>query len=824
MKAKKIFLLLTGAVLCISGFAQTDTAKTISKDSVPAAKRPVKIKPYKEVITNKAITKKGLLTVHKVEDKFYFEITDSLLTKQILAVIRAVKVPGGAQLYGGELVSQQTISFSKGPENKIYLRKILLISAADSSNTLFNAVANSYYDPIMAAFPIVAFGEHSTVIDVTDFLKADNSLTSIPAKGFGINKGTFLATGFLPDLSYIESVNTYPDNTEIRAVKTFASGASFTSTVSFDLNTSLLRLPEIPMTKRFFDPRVGYFADKYDVYEDNQQKVDNQTFIVRWRMEPKPEDMEKYKRGELVEPKKPIVYYIDPATPKQWRPYLIQGINDWQKAFEKAGFKNAISAKEWPEGDTTMSLEDSRFSVLRYFAANLKNAYGPNVHDPRSGEILESHIGWYHNVMTLVHDWYMIQCAAVDPAARKMVFDDSLMGQLIRFVSSHEVGHTLGLRHNMGASNATPVDSLRNKKWLDKYGHTSSIMDYARFNYVAQPEDSVGQKNLFPRINDYDEWAIEWGYKYIGEKDVVKDKKINNQWIINKTTNNRRLWFGGEGRNFDARAQSEDLGDDAMKAGMYGLKNLKRTMQHLPEWTKEEGDDYSNLSRMYNQVLNQYYAYMGHVAANVGSIEETLKSVEQPGDVYKPTSKAKQHEAIGFLNKELFETPTWLIENDFYKKIFDPAKWDGIHTVQVRVIWALLNTTNFSRLRNTNLLYGNETYSITDLLNDLQDGIFRELKTGGTIKDLYRCNLQDEYIADLHKILVPTPIMENPGSFRLDVSERTTETGAAVMTALLKIKAQIKSILPSLKDSFSKAHWETMVKRIDEALEGKKSL
>ncbi|HEY4337785.1 MAG TPA: DUF5117 domain-containing protein, partial [Puia sp.] len=414
-------------------------------------------KPYKEVITEKAVTHTGLFTVHRVDEKWYFEIPDSMLGREFMAITRFSKTAAGGGLYGGELANQQTLEWEKGPSHTLFLRVVTLVSMADSTNKIYKAVKSSSVDPIAAAFEIRAYGKDSTsvVIDVTDFFKGDNLIVSIPQ---GI-KSRMRLGGLASDRSYIEHINSYPINTEVRSVKTFSSGGmgaafglSFSSptdaagAVTLELNTSFILLPPTPMAKRLFDSRVGYFADDYVVYSDEQQKIENQEFIVRWHLEPRPEDREKWLHGEKVRPAKPIIYYIDPATPRKWVPYLIQGVNDWQQAFANAGFKDAIEAREWPESDTTMSLEDARYSVLRYFASDIENAYGPNIHDPRSGEIIESHIGWYHNIMEILHDWYMIQAGAVDPRARAMHLDDSLMGQLIRFVSSHEVGHTLGLR------------------------------------------------------------------------------------------------------------------------------------------------------------------------------------------------------------------------------------------------------------------------------------------------------------------------------------------------------------------------------------------
>lgn len=464
----------------------------------------------------KSETKNGLFTVTKTGNDWFFSIPDSLIGREILVTVRYTSTPAGTGKYGGELANQQTVYFQKIDNEKMLLRSRLLLNAADSTDQINRAITISNEDPVIAAFKIESSAGQQYKIKVSPFLLEDN-----PAVGISRDeKKTFGLQSINAAASYIESIKTFPLNTEVRVVKTWNASstnnaaASYTGKVTIGLNTSFVLLPRTPMQRRLFDPRVGYFTDNFVLFSDNQQRVEPKRFITRWRLEPKDSaDMEKMKRGELVEPKKPIVYYIDPATPKQWRPYLIQGVNDWQKAFERAGFKNAIIAKEWPENDSTMSMEDARYSCIRYLASPIENAYGPNVHDPRSGEIIESHICWYHNVMTLVHDWYMIQAGTLDEAAQKMKYDPELMGQLIRFVSSHEVGHTLGLRHNFGSSSTVPVDSLRSRSFVMAHGHTPSIMDYARFNYVAQLEDNIPREGIFPRIGDYDCWAIEWGYK-----------------------------------------------------------------------------------------------------------------------------------------------------------------------------------------------------------------------------------------------------------------------------------------------------------------------
>ena len=791
-------------------------------------------KPYKEVITDKAITQTGLFTVHKVDDKWYFEIPDSLLSQEFMAITRFSKTAAGGGVYGGELANQQTLEWEKGPAHTLFLRVVTLVSMADSTNKIFKAVKNSSVDPIAAAFDIRAYGKDSSsvVIDVTDYFKGDNLIVSIPS---GIKTRMKLG-GLASDRSYIEHVNTFPINTEVRTVKTFSSGGmsspfglSFSSptdaagAVTIELNTSFILLPAAPMKKRLFDERVGYFADDYTIYSDDQQKVDNQEFIVRWRLEPRPEDEEKWKHGELVEPKKPIVYYIDPATPRKWVPYLMQGINDWQAAFEKAGFKHAIQAREWPEGDTSMSPEDARYSVLRYYASDVENAYGPNIHDPRSGEIIESHIGWYHNIMELLHDWYFIQAGAVDPRARTMHLDDSLMGQLIRFSSSHEVGHTLGLRHNMGSSSTVPVEKLRDKSWLDAHGHTPSIMDYARFNYVAQPQDNIPEYDLFPHIGEYDRWAIRWGYAYAGGKDPKEESKRLNKWIIDSLAANPRLWFGGEGFNQDPRSQLEDLGDNNAKASEYGIKNLQRILPNLSQWTMEEGDKYDNLTEMYRQVVAQFSHYMGHVLKNVGGVYETSHSVEQPGDVYEPTPKARQREAVAFLNSQLFQTPRWLLDSAILNKISSPSGGDPIGPIQTGVLSSLFSASRLNSLMQSANRYGGaRVYTVDDLLGDVRAGVWKELTTHKPI-EVWRRNLQKTYTESLITLTNPTtPSLNLPGLVLFfGPNIKNTDLPSIAKAELSALRSQLLAAIPLTTDRLSKYHLLDIADRIRKALDPK---
>ncbi len=798
-----------------------------------------KADPLKSILTGNTIAKKGLFNIYKTGERYYFEIPDSLLGRELLLTNWLVKVPGGSPKFGGEEMGQKTILFDKGIGKKINLRVVSLITHSDSTNTIAKAVANANIDAIASVFEVKARGEgnSSSFIEMTDFLQKENTFTKPNDE---VTKRLGLGS-VAQDRSYLKSVASYPINVELRSVRTYSAtvpakpspispvldAAKVGGNVTLEVSTSILLMPKTPMVPREFDQRVGYFADSgYTPLTDDQQNIEFKSFIVRYRLEPKKEDLERYRKGELVEPKQPIVYYIDPATPKQWRPYLIQGINDWNEAFKAAGFKNAIIGKEWPEGDTTMSLEDARYKVLRYLPSETANAYGPNIHDPRSGEILQSYIGWYHNVMSLVHDWYMIQAGPNDPRARTMTFSDELMGELIRFVSSHEVGHTLGLRHNMGSSSLTPVEKLRDKAWVEKHGHTNSIMDYARFNYVAQPEDSVGTAGIMPRINDYDKWAIKWGYSYLGSKDVDADRKIVSKWADDSLRVNPRLWFGGEGFNNDARCQTEDVGDNSTVASGYGIKNLKYVLAHLPEWTKEEGDLYKNLTQMYIQVVTQYNRYLTHVSKNVASVYETIKYPQEAGDIYESAPVAKQKEAVAFLNRELFETPRWLLDQNILNKIGNPARYSSVNIVQDRQMNVLFSDRVFNTLNMMEQRFGKDkTYSMIEFLADMKSGIWSELKSHKPI-DQYRRDVQKSYVDALIRSMKEAETGSNAigllfgGVAAAEAAPITTasDIGAIIGVHLEDLCKDIQSAIPTATDKDSKEHLQYEADYIKRAL------
>jgi hypothetical protein len=725
----------------------TDTTKVEKEDVKSKAKKEPKETEYQKIIKKGGTVTDGLFRVRHIEDKYYFEVPDSMLGRYILCVTRFTAVPQNFGQFAGEEITHSTIYFEKRDTSQIMIRQYVLSHLADNGDNISRTLEQSTVDPIVQAFKVIGQNEEkdASLIEVTSLFNSDNNLMSFS----NTDKTTLKVGGLMKDRTFIDTIKVFPTNIEVATTRTYGSSparseASRTGTITMAFNTSMVLLPKEPMRKRLWDDRVGYFVNNFVRFSDDQHKTEHESIISRYRLVPK--NKKKYLRGELTEPEKQIVYYIDPATPKKWIPYLIQGINDWNVAFEAAGFKNAITAKVLPEDDPNVSMEDARYSVLRYLPSETENAYGPRIVDPRSGEIIEAHICWFHNVMNLLTKWYMVQCGAVDKRAQTMKFDDKLMGELIRFVSSHEVGHSLGLRHNMGASFATPVEKLRDKAWVEKNGHTASIMDYARFNYVAQPEDNISPKGLFPRINDYDKWAIKWGYQWRPE---FKDEYEEKEKLMTETTNilkgNPRLWFGGEGRNEDPRAQTEDLSDNNVKASEYGIKNLKRVMQHLPQWTKEENDQYDDLVEMYKAVTDQFNRYMNHVAKNIGGRYINNMPGMEP---YAPVPAARQREALQYLGRNIFEAPEWL----YPANILSKSGADAGTTQQQQ------QTNLLTRLMTPLMLSNISTsdYAVNQYLDDLFAQVWTAPKSSSSFQQKARRQLQRSYVQNLNSLLNPS--------------------------------------------------------------------
>ena len=699
--------------------------------------------PYLKIVKEGGSVREGLFAVRHIKDDWYLEVPDSLLGRMMLAVTRFTSVPQEFKMVTGEEVNRSAVYFEQYGEKTIFLREYVQSQYAKPEDRIAISLKQSTIDPIVWKFDVIGRNPetHAQLINITKWLMGENKVTN-----FSSSDRTILGIGSVQsDRTFIDTIKTYPINVEIASLRTYgmSSGrvpAAKTGAATLSLNTSLVLLPREPMQPRYADERVGYFNSKITEFSDDETS-NHEAIIMRYRLEPK--DPAAYKAGKLVEPKKQIVFYIDPATPKKWAKYLKLGIEDWQKAFEEAGFKNAIVAKDWPENDSTMSIDDARFSVLRYLPSETENAYGPRIVDPRSGEIIEAHICWYHNVMNLVKKWYMVQCGPLDKRAQKMEFSDELMGQLIRFVSSHEVGHSLGLRHNMIASQATPVEKLRDKAWVEKYGHTASIMDYARFNYVAQPEDKISEKGLFPRINDYDKWAIKWGYQYRPEfKDPAKEKKVLRAEVTKVLTGNRRLWWSGdEGKGIDPRSQSEDLGDNQMRANDYGLKNLQRVMAHIEEWTAQPDGQYDDLNFVHRAVRAQYQRYVNHVQKYLFSKYVNNAPGEKPHDI---VPRELQREAIDWLSRHVMEAPMWLYPKSVVSKLgVDYA--DEIRNRQQTIIAMLLSPNAITNLLGEQFV-SEKAYPVEEYFDDIFGMVWKPLTDKDEEQNSFRRLQQRSYV------------------------------------------------------------------------------
>ena len=801
--------------------AQTEVKAAPAKQNING------LKPYAQVITPKAKSSFGFLTVHKVDNNYFFEIPDSMLNRDILIVNRISKAPTSRQKsrvgYPGDILGSKVIRFENKDNKRILVREYSYRERSENKDGMFQSVRNSNTQPIVANFGIETIKKDSLtrnyVINVSVFLQKENPLFSFAAD----SKEYIGLLNMVAEGTYIDTLKAFPKNIEISTTVTYQSkkgmsNVGFLETgspripLTYELNSSMVLLPEVPMKARLFDPRVGYFTVGYTDFDSNPQGIEYKKLITRWRLEPK--DEAAYLRGELVEPKKPIVIYIDPATPKKWVPYLIQGVNDWQVAFEKAGFKNAIYALEAPTDDPSWSLEDARHSAIVYKPSDIPNASGPHINDPRTGEILETHINWYHNVMSLLRDWYMIQAGTIDEAARKMQLDDELMGQLIRFVSSHEVGHTLGLRHNFGSSHTVPVEKLRDKAWVEANGHTPSIMDYARFNYVAQPEDGITRAGIFPRIGIYDKWSIEWGYRWLPQFQTPEDEvAFSNQSIIEKLKTDVRYTFGTESDPNDPRNQSEDLGDDSMLASLYGIKNLKRIVPQILTWSYEPNKSYAGAGEIYSGVVSQFNRYLGHVTKNVAGIYSNSITVEQTDEIAREFVPANiQKRAIAFLNEQLFTTPEWLID----RQLMEKAKILPVNVIcslQSGVLARLINKNTLDKMSENEILNGKKAYTSAQMFNDLKKVIWSNLGQS----DIYKRNMQKAYVENLINLL------DKKGNADKNASGKRpaySEAPAIAHGQLTELK-RLATSAASMTSGTAKGHYQNLITLIDNALSNK---
>ena len=816
-----VFALLLGVVLlagCAGSKEATQAASTEDADKKQDDdKEKNGIKPYDEVVTDEMTHDEGLFDVHRDGQKVLYEIPNDQLDKELLLVTRIARTADNIG-YGGMKTNTQVVRWQRQDDN-VLLRRVSYENVAGEDQPIYEAVRNSNLEPIIRSFKIEAYNDDTTavVIDVSSLFLED-----IPTLGLQKSRrDQYKVKKLDKDRTFITSVKSYPKNFEVRHILTYDASEppsnGSTGTISLEMNQSMIMLPEDPMQPRLCDRRVGFISVNLTDYGRDAQKAEQRCYITRWRLVPK--DTAAYARGELVEPIKPIVYYIDPATPEKWRPYLKQGIEDWNKAFAEAGFKNAIMAKDppTPEEDPEFSPEDVRYSVIRYFSSSVQNAFGPHVHDPRTGEILESDIGWFHNVMNLLRNWYFVQTAAINPEARSVKFKDEVMGRLIRFVSAHEVGHTLGFPHNWGASFAYPVDSLRSPTFTATHGTAPSIMDYARFNYIAQPGDGV--TTLMPDIGIYDKWVTKWGYTYFPDADGPDDERETlNQWVLERA-DDPLYFYGRQGPRIDPRSQNEDLGDDAIKASNYGIANLKVILDSLVEWTEEDGKNYDDLNELYGQVTSQWNRYVGHVARNVGGWYENFKTYEQDGPVYAMVPEQRQRASMQWLNEQVFATPEWMLEQDVLRRIEGVGAMDRIRRYQVGAVNLLLDPQRLSRMMEAEVMDGEETYTCAEMLDDLYEGIWSELSTGAAI-DPFRRNLQRGYLERLEWLMTeePPPVssfLARFGFTNVDVSQ--SDIRAFVRGELETLQRDISR--NRTRDRMTRLHLQDLLARIDAILD-----
>jgi hypothetical protein len=590
------------------------------------------------------------------------------------------------------------------------------------------------------------------------------------------------------------------------------------------------------MTPRFEDARVGYFSTPRWYFNDGQHELEKRDAVTRWRLEPK--DKEAYLRGELTEPVKPIVFYIDPATPLQWRKYIIEGIFDWQKAFEAAGFKNAIMAKEVTGQEKDFDIDDVRYSVVTYVASDKANAMGPSVYDPRSGEILESDVIWWHNVMTAVHSWMRVQTGVIDQKSRANKFSDEQMGAAIRFVSSHEIGHTLGLKHNMGASFSYPVDSLRSQSFCQKMATASSIMDYARFNYVAQPEDQV--KALTPEIGAYDKFAIEWAYRYFPENDAHKELPKLKQMVAEAYKNPHCHYLPQQDMRtaVDPRAQSEDLGDDAVKASEYGLKNLKRIMPQILKWTTLQGEDYLEAGKLANDIIGQWNLYSYHVLANVGGVYLNNTVYGDGSKSYEFVPKEMQKKSVRYLIDNVIDYPGWLFGDKLYDYVYpvkdSPAGYREYNpfasykNIQSYIFWDLLSNERLDRMIANEVQNGTKAYRASELMEDLYQAIFAKTLQGkplNAVEMATQKGLIDALIiaADRNEVSKENKNLDREAqpAFSSEAifsgPKRASEAISVKRGLLLRIERLMKAKAAGA-DTNSRYHYEDMLLRINKSL------
>ncbi len=784
-------------------------------------------RPYDQVITSRAVSDTGGITVHRVDDRYFFELPDSLLGRSFLLVGRIAAVPAnfGGFLSAGTSVHERLVGWEREGD-RVVLRAYETSAFAVDSLPIARSVASNHLGAILGAFPIQAYtsDRRATVLDVTEFFGGDTPALS------GLNSAQrqqYQVRRLDPARSFVNTVRSYPLNVEVRHTQTFEAGQPpadrSAGSITLEMRQSLVLLPKEPMRPRYADARAGFFTIDRVNYGLEEQKAATETFIRRWRLEPK--DPEAYARGELVEPVKPIVYYLDPATPARWRPYVRQGVEDWAKVFEKAGFKNAVRAMDppTPEEDPDWDPEDSRYSVVRWAASTTRNAVGPSTVDPRSGEIIESDITWYHNHMRSYRNRLMIETGAANPAARSLDLPEELMGETMRQVITHEVGHAIGLPHNMIASASFPVDSLRSVSFARRYGVSATIMDYARQNYIAQPGDGLAPVDFVRHLGPFDDFIIEWGYRVFPEAATPEDERpILDRMLTRPSGPMPYRYLPQFLSGIDPRAQTEDLGDDPVAAGTYAITNLKRVVPNLPAWTARPGEDQSDLTELYGETVGMWSTYMRHVVSVIGGVYVDPKTAGQPGAVYTPVPRAQQKRALNFLAEQAIRTPEWLAPASITSRT-GPS---SLTNAQANVVVQLLEARRLYRLSQSEAMDRASAYPLAEYLGDL-----RRVVWSGANPDANRRALHRVYLDRLDALVTPPAPQSGQGGgpgggaaptpLLAPLNVQRTDLPALARSELRTIRAEAARAAASASTSVQRAHWADVVARVDAILEPK---
>jgi hypothetical protein len=797
-------------------------------------------RPYNQVVTDRAVSDSGGITVHKVEDRYLFEVPDSLVGRDFLLVSRIAGVPAniGGFISAGTSVGERLVRWERSGD-RVSLRSISVDAVADDSLPIALSVASNNIGAILMTFPIQAYGRAGArdsatfVIDVTEFFGGDTpALSGLSAA----QRRTYQVRRLDPARSFVTAAKSFPLNIEVRHTQTFDAaeppGDQRSGALSLEMRQSLVLLPRVPMRPRLADARAGFFTVDRVNYGLDVLKAQSETFIRRWRLEPK--DLAAYARGELVEPVKPIVYYLDPATPTRWRLYMRQGIEDWQRAFEKAGFKNAIMAKDapTPEEDPEWDPEDIRYSVVRWAASLVRNAVGPSTSDPRTGEIIESDITWYHNHMRSYRNRLLIETGASNPAARTLDTPEELMGETMRKVVTHEVGHALGLPHNMVASSSFPTDSLRKPSFARQYGVSATIMDYARQNYVAQPGDGLEPKDYIRRLGPFDDFIVQWGYRVLPNAVTPQDERATlNKWLTEQSGPMPYRYVAQNYSGIDPRAQTEDLGDDPIKSSTYAVANLKRVVPNLVAWTTKNGENFEELSELYAETVGMWAQYMSHVTTLIGGVYVDNKTADQKGAVYRAVPKAQQKAALGFLTENVLKSPDWLAPADVMSRLGPPMGATSLVTRQANVVTALLNAGRLGRLADSEVLEGAKAYPVTEYVADVKRAVWGA--PGASIElDAGRRTMHRVYLERLEALISPPPPPATPPGaapagpptpprpFLAAPNVPRSDFPALARSQVRAIRDQARAAATAAAaGSIARAHWQDVVDRADRILD-----